>query len=99
MVELAAGTPPRGFQLPAGAIEEAEGSLFLRYSFDDHDGFTIDLSVRARDLNGNLGPPTVVTVSEPGESGCRTARGGAALWPLLAAFAWLVRPARARATR
>jgi hypothetical protein len=100
VVELASGTPPRGFALPAGAILPAEDSLLLRFSADDHDGFTIDLSVRAIDLNGNLGPPTVITVSEPGESGCRTARGGGALlWPLLAAFAWLVRPARARATR
>ena len=99
-VVLASGTPPRGFALPTGAIVASQGELFLRYSSSDHDGFTIDLSVRARDLNGNLGPPTVVTVSEPGESGCRTTHGGgAALWPLLAVFAWLLRPARARATR
>ena len=99
LLELASGTPPRSFDLPSGAIRAADGELFVRYDANQSGAFTIDLSVRARDLNGNLGPPTVVTVSEPGESGCRTARGGAALWPLLAAFAWLVRPARARATR
>jgi len=66
---------------------------------EDRAGFTADLEVRARDQNGNLGPPTIVTISEAGDGGCRTTgAAGFGLW-VLAAFAWLARPARARVTR
>ena len=97
---LASGTLPRGLTLSSDALVPDDGTVTLTFS-DDGSAFTVGLSVRARDLNGNLGPPTLVEVSDPGESGCRTTRGGggALLFPLLAAFAWLMRPARARATR
>jgi len=98
-IEVVRGTPPRGLVLPEQAFSPFGDSLILYFDHDDHSGFDIDLAIRARDLNGNLGPPTTITVSEAGESGCRAETAPQlGLW-LFAVFAWLMRPPRARATR
>jgi hypothetical protein len=96
---LVSGELPAGMTLPQGAVVPFDGKLNFVFRAEDRGGFTADLEVRARDLNGNLGPPTIVTISEAGDGGCRTSgASGLGLW-VLAAFAWLMRPARARVTR
>jgi len=96
---LVSGELPAGMTLPQGAVVPFDGKLNFVFRAEDRAGFTADLEVRARDQNGNLGPPTIVTISEAGDGGCRTSgASGLGLW-VLVAFAWLMRPARARVTR
>ena len=64
-----------GGQAPAGLDPISEGRVrggSLLFYFDyGAPGFTVDLEIRAVDLNGNLGPPRIVTVSDAEPSaGC-----------------------------
>ncbi len=77
-LRLAGGELPLGLTLPSGPVRSSStlgGRLGLSFDGDDHAGFSFDLEIRARDLNGNLGPPTVLTIGEPGEDGCATSHG------------------------
>jgi hypothetical protein len=63
-VRVASGQAPAGMTPPAGAIRATEqGVLVLPFSYME-SGFSFELEVRAVDLNGNLGPPTLVAVAD-----------------------------------
>ena len=66
-LRVVSGTAPEHIQIPEEAVRPLEytDSLELRF-FDHTDAFAFDLEVRAVDLNGNLGPPTIVRVEDPG---------------------------------
>jgi hypothetical protein len=66
------GEPPDGLTIPTNPVTPVGGQLYFYFNADDRVGFELDIQLRARDLNGNLGPPTVVTVGEPAEGGCAT---------------------------
>jgi len=59
------GEPPGGLSLPSGPVLTAYGDLLLRFAADA-GGFNFALEVRAVDLNGNVGPPSTITISDPG---------------------------------
>jgi hypothetical protein len=94
-LRLVGGELPLGLTLPTGPVRSGStlgGSLGLTFDGDDHAGFSFDLEIRARDLNGNLGPPTVLTIGEPGEDGCATSHGSfAGFAGVLLALAFSVR--------
>lgn len=70
-LRVVSGDLPAGLGVPTDAVMSNGGdNLYLYFNYGDRSGFSFDLEIRARDLNGNLGPATVITVSEPGESGC-----------------------------
>jgi hypothetical protein len=54
------GQPPVGSQIPSEAVRTTGNLIYFNHSEDD--SFDFDLEVRAVDLNGNLGPATVVTI-------------------------------------
>ncbi len=58
------GQPPIGIDLPTRPLKTFGGELSLYFNGDDHS-FTFDLEVRAIDLNGNIGPATVITITNP----------------------------------
>lgn len=70
----------------------------LRLHFDiDDAGFEFDLSIRAVDLNGNVGPPTVVHIVDNEGSGACTTGGRHRAAPLVAvALATLLATRRRR---
>lgn len=73
-VRIAGGQPPRGLDpMREGRVQGQTFFFFFDYGAP---GFTVDLEIRAVDLNGNLGPPTIVTVSDDQDSGggCMAAR-------------------------
>ena len=98
-VTIVGGTAPADLGLDAMAIRPAFGdTMVFRFDGDDH-GWAVQLSVRAVDLNGNLGPPTVVTVTdpEPETGGCAAQRHGRPLVaPALVAAAALLATRRRR---
>lgn len=61
---ISGGQPPQGLDLPATAVLSASGDLLLRYNINA-SAFAFDLDIRAVDLNGNIGPATVIAVSNP----------------------------------
>ncbi len=65
-LQLAGGNPPLGLQLPAMPVtlETTGTSLLLFFDYRDQDGFAFDLEIGAIDLNGNVGPKTVLAISE-----------------------------------
>ena len=72
-IQLVGGEPPRGFRLPTFAVSPfSTDTLWFYYDASDHSGFSMDLEIRARDLNGNLGPPMVLSIEEEPAGGCRT---------------------------
>jgi hypothetical protein len=68
-IRVAGGQPPRGLDpMREGRVRGGQFYFFFDYGAP---GFTVDLEVRAVDLNGNLGPPVIVTVSDAEPSaGC-----------------------------
>lgn len=83
------GELPDGMTLPTD-IQVGNPQLFFNYR--DESGFSFELEVRAVDLNGNLGPPTLLLVEESpddldDDGGCSTGNTpGAALALLALAF-------------
>jgi uncharacterized protein (TIGR03382 family) len=69
------GEPPDGLTIPTNPVTPVGGQLYFYFNAEDRNGFQLDIQLRARDLNGNLGPATVVTVGEPAEGGCATNKG------------------------
>ena len=72
---VADGSSQPGIFIPAEAIRaEPDGTLRLHMYGDGGKAFDVDLEIRAVDLNGNLGPPLVMSISDPGEhgGGCAT---------------------------
>jgi len=61
---VVAGQPPIGIDLPTRPLISAYGELILHFNADDRS-FTFDLEIRAIDLNGNIGPASVITISYP----------------------------------
>jgi hypothetical protein len=59
---IAGGQPPQGLDLPATAVLSFSGDLLLRFPINA-PAFAFDLEIRAVDLNGNIGPSTVVAVA------------------------------------
>ena len=93
------GTPPRDFNLPQDWV--SGGEVFLYYSITHRTGYDITLQIRAVDLNGNLGPPTLLNVKEtaaeeeePG--GCSTVPAPSAVSMALASVLFAVRRRRRR---
>jgi hypothetical protein len=76
---------------PEPLVPDGAGEVYLYFSDDDR-GFAFQLEVQAVDLNGNAGPPVIVTVVGPAvdDGGCSTggARGATGLG--LVALAGLV---------
>ncbi|MGN6108822.1 MAG: MYXO-CTERM sorting domain-containing protein [Kofleriaceae bacterium] len=72
-VRLIGGVLPAGLTLPTTPLF---GEYGLTFYFDiDAPSFVADLEVRAIDLNGNLGPPTVVTIADHVDDGGCAAGG------------------------
>jgi uncharacterized protein (TIGR03382 family) len=90
-LRIVSGEAPDGLVIPSTAVTPVGGQLHFYFNAEDRAGFALDLELRARDLNGNLGPPTVIKVGEPGESGCSTGGSGALGGVLLALAALLAR--------
>lgn len=66
-LRVAAGVPPSGLDLPAQNVRAFSGELLVYFDYSS-PGFDFDLEIRAVDLNGNLGPPSVLSLSHlPGE--------------------------------
>jgi len=64
---VAGGDPPDGLGIPDAAIAPPRinsGRVLLFFSYMD-PAFAFELEVRAVDLNGNEGPPTVVAIADP----------------------------------
>ena len=72
-IRVVGGEPPAGLDpMREGRVQGSSLFFFFDYGAP---GFTVDLEIRAVDLNGNLGPPRILTVSdaEHGE-GCMAVR-------------------------
>ncbi|MBA3454905.1 MAG: hypothetical protein H0T42_17585 [Deltaproteobacteria bacterium] len=61
---LAGGQLPSGLSLPTTPVLSSYGELRLRLP-SDAGAFAFDLEIRAIDLNGNVGPATVIAVANP----------------------------------
>lgn len=61
-ITVVEGTPPRDFNLPQEWV--GGGEVYLYYSINHRTGYDLTLQIRAVDLNGNLGPPTLLNVKE-----------------------------------
>jgi len=93
------GTPPRDFNLPQEWV--GNGEVYLYYSINHRTGYDLTLQIRAVDLNGNLGPPTLLNVKEtaaeeeePG--GCSTVPAPSAVSLAFASVLFAVRRRRRR---
>ena len=62
---VVAGQVPSGMTIPTTAVGAIDGDLRLWFPSDTR-AIAFDLEIRAVDLNGNLGPATVITISDPG---------------------------------
>ena len=63
-VRVVGGEAPAGLDpMRDGRVRPSGGELLFYFDYGA-PGFTIDLEIRAVDLNGNLGPPQIVTVSD-----------------------------------
>lgn len=93
-VRVVGGEPPRGLVISDMPLTAPDFQLHFYFESDDQAGFELDLELRARDLNGNLGPPTVLKVGEPGDGGCSTSGSGPLGGVSLALVALLARRRR-----
>lgn len=94
-VTVVGGEPPAGLDLAREGRVVAPGGE-LRFFFDySAPGFSVDLELRAVDLNGNVGAPVVVTVTDrdDGDGGCMAARthGLVGCGLVLLALGWVTR--------
>lgn len=104
LVTVVGGEPPAGLVGESfGGIRSTPvtgygGELIFYFDFNDRAGFQLDLEVRAVDLGGNLGPPTIFSVGEaaPDEGGCRTSGSATSGGLVLLAIAGVVLRRRAR---
>jgi hypothetical protein len=55
------GQAPEGMTIPSTAVLSDNGDLLLRF-LNTTSAFAFDLEIRAVDLNGNIGPATVLAV-------------------------------------
>jgi hypothetical protein len=92
-VRFLGGSAPRGLKVTDGPLVPEGSNLVLWFDIDDDGDFEIDLDVRAVDLNGNYGPPTVITVGYSEGLGCQAAVGARTL-PVCLALAWVLRRRR-----
>jgi hypothetical protein len=96
-VAIVGGDVPEGFWVDAAAIQ-ANGWLY--YSFNDDRAFSFQVEVRAVDLNGNAGPPTLSHDRGPGRRRRRLlearARAGR---PALGSWRWPAWPRSGAAPR
>lgn len=95
-VRVAGGDPPAGLRLPAQAVDPYQDELYFYFDYRDDSGFRFDLELRAVDLNGNVGPPSVVEITEPARdtsAGCSTPRAPGAALTLLSLL-WVSRRRR-----
>ena len=86
-LRVASGDPPDRLGIGADAIAPPSldgGSVSLFFSYMDY-AFAFDLEVRAVDLNGNEGPPTIVFIADEapandddGPAGCSATRSSSA---------------------
>jgi len=64
---IVGGQPPPHIRFPTGDRRAGwGGELYWRFDGDYGGAFSFDVEIRAVDLNGNVGPATVVTISDPG---------------------------------
>jgi uncharacterized protein (TIGR03382 family) len=97
-LRVVGGQPPAGLTIPTEAVMSyGGGDLYFYFEYGDRSGFNFALEIRAVDLNGNLGPPTTITIGEDqATSGCSTSHGSTLGAVLLALLAVLARPRRLR---
>jgi uncharacterized protein (TIGR03382 family) len=96
-LRVVGGDVPAGLNIPTQPVMTYGGDeLYFYFNYGDRSGFAFDLEIRARDLNGNLGPAMVMTVGEPGEGGGCSSSGGnlPALGAVLVALALVLRRRR-----
>lgn len=73
-LDVVGGSAPRPYWTDGWAIVPDDPTRLRLYFDVEAPAFEFDLSIRAVDLNGNLGPPTVVhIVDTEGSGGCTTA--------------------------
>jgi hypothetical protein len=65
-VRLVGGAAPQDMTIPAEAQRPADPGRLVFY-FDVAAAIDMELEVRAVDLNGNLGPPSIVVVNNSGD--------------------------------
>jgi hypothetical protein len=62
-LRVISGDTPRDFNVPMQDVRAFGSQLYLYFAVDDHD-FDFELEIRAVDLNGNAGAPTVVAITQ-----------------------------------
>jgi hypothetical protein len=91
-IRVIGGQPPVGLDpMRDGRVQGSQLYFFFDYGAP---GFTVDLEIRAVDLNGNLGPPVVVTVTDAEDGGgCMATRqhGLAGFGLVLVVLGWVTR--------
>ncbi len=65
---VASGQPPRGLWIPTETFDAPGGAFRLGFSVTEHSAFSFELEIRAVDLNGNLGPASLITIANPSGS-------------------------------
>ncbi len=63
-LRVVAGQVPSGMTIPTTAVDAIDGDLRLWFPSDTRS-IAFDLEIRAVDLNGNVGPATVIAISDP----------------------------------
>jgi hypothetical protein len=88
--------PPDGFELGPMPIKGSEGRF--TYPLPSRE-FSLEMEVRAVDLNKNIGPPTRFTVVQPAQGAAPPEPLASTLWPMLVALAGVFTGRRRRARR
>lgn len=95
LVTVASGRAPAGLTLDAGPVRPP-GQLIYLFDPDDR-GWSMELSIRAVDANGNVGPATLVAIADPDAgAGCTAGRAPAPTWTVLVGLVTLVLGRRRR---
>lgn len=90
------GAPPKGFELGPMPIRGSEG----RFTYPlPAKAFSLEMDVRAVDLNNNVGPPTRFTVVQPAQGEAPSEPVSSTLWPTLVVLAGVFVGQRRRARR
>ena len=63
---IVGGQPPPHIGFPSDDRVSGWGEFNWRFDGEYRGAFSFDVEIRAVDLNGNVGPATVVTISDPG---------------------------------
>ena len=88
--------PPDGFELGPMPIRGGEG--IFTYPLPAK-AFSLEMEVRAVDLNNNVGPPTRFTVVQPAQGEAPSEPVSSTLWPTLVVLAGVFVGQRRRARR